>query len=178
MALTYSPASFSNSKLDKALSLIQRSELTEALQILENFPTSDPQFQIVVEEILKLSYRNQDWLRFFSYARYYRKNFEIEPKENRIYLLEPLALLRHCQNEWLENWISAFEASHNERPVELDQMKALSRTRFAGKSSSKDSHAAWKNRLKTHGWWKVKDLEKKQIHPKLMKVQVKNECDS
>jgi len=130
-----------------------------------------------IEHELRSTYQSQDWPRFFSFAQYYRQTFSASER-SQIELLEPLALLRHCQVEILKKLLETLKQT---RPsyAALDQMSALSRTRFKGKKASERDLLS--SPLKSHFEGKsLKKISQNQIgkfDPYRMRIKVENLCE-
>lgn len=152
-------------------------ESIQALEYFENIDKNHPEFQVAVEEILKITYAEKKWETFFSYAQYYRKNFAKETWSD-VFLLEPLALMRHCQNDILTQLINSFKSHDKTNRLELDQMLALSRTQFSGKKALSQPLFRARSRLSGNSLWKTRPEQIGQHHPKKIKIKVRNLCNS
>ena len=124
---------------------------------------------------MKNFYRAQDWPSFFSFAQYYRKHWP-ENELADVQLLELLALLRHCQNDILQVFIDHLRVSQKKYRAELDQIEALSKTQFNGKSTEAKDLQPFKSHLDGKDLWKIKSDQVGKYHPSLLKIEVKNLC--
>lgn len=93
--------------------------------------------KVETENLMKTYYRNQEWSRFFAYAQFYRNRWKASEK-SEVQLLEALALLRHCQNSTLEKLLVFLRKEMPLHRETLNQIAALSRTRFKGKKVSEN----------------------------------------
>ncbi|MBN8556016.1 MAG: hypothetical protein J0L93_11265 [Deltaproteobacteria bacterium] len=128
-----------------------------------------------VEEQLKNFYRAQDWPSFFSFAQFYRKHWS-EKELGDVQLLELLALLRHCQNDVLQVFIDHLRSSQKKYHAELDQIEALSKTQFNGKSGSDNSLQPLNAHLRGKDLWKTDHDKVGKYPPSSIKIKVKNLC--
>lgn len=176
-ALIFSPASLPASEVELKEAIRVRQDLgpQEALERFEKISVKDPQFKIVVEEVLKITYALQDWNRFFSYAQFYRKTYPLKGLSS-VFLLEPLALMRHCQNETLNQFIETYQIQAGQILPEMTQMKALSQTRFKGKASKTQSNPQTRSRLAGSSLWRTEKSLVGQVHPRKLKIRVENQC--
>lgn len=142
----------------------------------EQIKAQDPQFKIAVEELLKITYSKKEWPKFFSYAQYYRKRWPPEDL-NEVYQLELLALLRHCQNQTLEQLIESYTQALGSRPAVFSQILALSKTRFSGKPTATESGYNIKSHASGSALWKSDKKWIGKTHPSNLRVKVKNICD-
>jgi len=146
---------------------LQASEIRSYYESLEE---SDERFMPAVEELMKITYAEQDWRSFFAYAQYYR----IKGIESDTYLLELLALLRHCQNQVLEELIQSYR-KNKDRP-EYDQILSLSHTVFKGKKVNTQPSYELKSRSQGDALWKINSKWIGRQHPSKIKIKVKNLC--
>jgi len=162
------------SEIQKALSL-RKTKPKVFQETLEALPSSSPYYQIVVEELMKFFYQKQDWPSFFSYAEYYRKSWPFFERSD-VYMLELLALLRHCQNDILFELIHEYRHKLKKIPPELDQMEALAKTKFKGKASKEKKNLALKERLSANSLWKTNSSLVGKVNPSQLQIRLENKC--
>ncbi|MGA0164559.1 MAG: hypothetical protein ACO3LE_10015 [Bdellovibrionota bacterium] len=165
----------SSNKVEHALSYLPANS-AKAIAIFESVSQEDPDFQLVVQELMKLFYREQNWPKFFAFSQYHRVRWgKTNPSE--IQLLEALALLRHCQNTLLQALIEELEASPNSFQAELDQIKSLSRVSFEKPRGSKKMPSNIANHFSGTSTWPTKKQALTKAHPAQLRVEVKGLCD-
>jgi hypothetical protein len=124
---------------------------------------------------MKLHYKDQNWPSFFSYAQYYRSNFSSSGL-SKVSMLEGLALLRHCQNNLLEQLLLEWKGQAWLSESLEKQLGSLSRTRFKGKearATSDEGSLYWKGAsLK-----KSNTRELSKSHPKNFYLKVESQCE-
>lgn len=150
------------------------------MQKLAALSSQDSNYRLSIEELMKFHYARAEWSKFFAYAQYYRKNFSPD-SQSRVALLEPLALLRHCQYEILMPLVSSMRKKHPRWSQELDQVMALANTRFDGKATSSPEGGALKLHAEGRTLWKtdadIIDRKRDKIHPRHISIKVANKCD-
>lgn len=162
--------------LKKALLLTDKKP-HEALKVLQSdqLKADLKYYQISVEEIIKLYYQAENWPRFFAYVQFYRKAFS--KKQNpKIQVLELLALLRHCRADLLGAMISYYKKHSPPLSYALDQIEALSKTRFKGKKANQESESKIALHLSGESLWKIDHKLFKNKDPSKLKVYVENKC--
>jgi hypothetical protein len=153
----------------------EKNDPTAAEELLLKIESRDPDFKQSVEELIKIYYRKSEWPSFFAYAQYYRKRYS--PKErNQTQLLELLALLRHCQNEILFQLVTAYKMEIPKYTEQLDQMMALSRTRFRSKQAAPGDLKSLESHLGGVSLWPLAASEMTRVDPRKLKVRVENLC--
>ncbi|PIR23788.1 MAG: hypothetical protein COV44_01165 [Deltaproteobacteria bacterium CG11_big_fil_rev_8_21_14_0_20_45_16] len=146
-------------------------QASESRAYYESFEESDVNFMVAAEELMKITYAEQDWRSFFAYAQYYR----IKGIQSDTYILELLALLRHCQNAILEELIATYRKT-KDRP-EYAQILALSRTVFKDKKGGTQPSYELKSRAQGDALWKLNSEWIGKHHPSKIKIKVKNLCE-
>ncbi len=147
----------------------------EARRKLETLSVADPQFQYSIEELMKLTYRLHDWPSFFAYAQFYRKYWK-SSERSEVQLLEPLALLRHCQNDLLHSLSEELKAGDPKLTDALAQMEHLSRTTFKEKASPSKAKSGFTKHLEGTSLWKLNSSAIEKTHPRKIKIRVENKC--
>lgn len=170
-----------------ALIAIDSGDRHGAYKLLENIPSSDPDFASAVGEIQKLHYRHQDWRKFFAYAQFYRLKYlseEARPVSGRLIALEAMALAKHCR--WSNaDGILAWAQSQRRRMTQDDWSEVEAAGHFvdlqrkvpgaatAAHEDQKKVAAAFTREQA----WKIEAKALAAIgHPKVLSVNVKSEC--
>jgi hypothetical protein len=132
----------------------------------------------VVEDDLRETYQSQKWEKFFAYARYYREGLD-SSQQSEVILLEPLALLRHCQGEAVESVAAAIEKDHPGFKDSLSQMRALAQTRFAGKQAKRagEHDSGFVKHFKGKQLQKLKKVDWTKVDPQKLIIRVENLCE-
>lgn len=167
-------ATHSSDALKRAFKLEEKNPL-EAQNLLETLKPEDSLFQPAVEEILKTSYRLNDWPRFFAYAQYYRNKWPVA-KRAHVQFLEILALLRHCQNDLVFELTQFYRKNLPHEKELMDQMEALTRTRFQGKKTEGNSLSNFQMHLEGTVLKKTKNSDILRHSPRQLKIKVENLC--
>jgi len=145
-------------------------------EIFLEVPIESSRFKIASEELLKIYYRSEDWPRFFSFAQDYRRRWPLRDRRD-IQTLEVLALLRHCQNEVVEELTSYYKKSKPSLRTMMTQIDALSKTHFRGKGSAAPQKIQpLAMHLSGRTLWRAPTLSPKNLHPKMLRVKVENLC--
>jgi hypothetical protein len=156
--------------------LASKSSELPSRHYLEKLQTDQKAFKNSVEELLKITYAEKDWSSFFSYAQYYRVHWPAAQRSD-VFLLELLALLRHCQNELLTELIEDYRRKLTRIPPELSQLEALSKTHFKGKASEQQTAHGLSQHFKGHSLWKADQDLVGQVHPSRIKIRLENRCE-
>lgn len=135
-------------------------------------------YRTAVEELMKIFYEDQDWPRFFAYARAYRLRFD-SSERSETELLEALALLRHCQAAPLKDLIAQLREEKKESSSTLDRIESLAETRFRGKSASEAKliESPLLAHFKGKAFRKLKSDQTSKFDPAKMRVKVENLCE-
>ncbi len=159
-----------------SLSASHEPSSAEALAYYSLLPLDSPNLKTGIEELMKIHYRDQNWDRFFAYAQYYRLRYS--PRERtEVQLLEPLALLRHCQTRALPNVLAQIKADKPELRSHIERIQALAETRFKGKKANTVKH---ESPLAAHfeGQFLRKASHDKilKANPHKLRIHVENQC--
>jgi len=165
---------WASTNIEKALKLGGH-QPEKALKIFESIKPSDPHYKVAIEELLKIHYRAENWPSFFAHAQYYRKRWSRQDLAD-VFLLEILALLRHCQNEVVFSLTDAFRKSHPHLSPTFDQMNALARTRFKGKASKTSAPHGLIDYMRGKTRWPLKHSKIDRFKLKELRVKVENQC--
>lgn len=150
--------------------------LTDSSDYLEISKTSE-HFKFAIEELMKISYANSEWSKFFGYAYFYRRSFAAQERSD-VQLLEALALLRHCQNEKLDLLMAELHRDAPHSKNELEQIRALSRTQFKSKIASASSRPSHPLSLHLQGkeLRKIESRNLLQTNPHRLRIPMENLC--
>lgn len=142
---------------------------------LESIGSDALDYKIATEEILKILYAEENWPRYFAYAKFYRNQWPLAELSD-VVLLEPLALLRHCQDEAVLG-LTRFLRSKKNLKSELDQIDALAQTQFKGKKTEGKGLKPLAAYFEGKTLWKADENKVQKLHPKNLAVKVGNRCD-
>jgi len=147
----------------------------ESARLLEQIPSGDPEFRFATEELMKIFYEEQDWERFFAYARYYRSRWASQDW-SEVYLLEPLALMRHCRTETLALVLYLKDQRPQDNAL-LQQIEDLAQIHFESKPVETQTAYSLRQRLRGGSLWPIRLEKIHRQHPAHLRLRVESACD-
>lgn len=129
-----------------------------------------------LETGLRKNYEAGRWEKFFAYALVYRESVPPHSRKD-IQLLEPLALLRHCQTSLVEKAVNNIRKHSPQHESTLQQILALSKTKFKGKATENHSSSPLLAHFEGRQLRKTKPKALNTINPEKMIVRVENLCE-
>ncbi len=187
------PSEAAKPSVQEGVRLAKAGDYEAALSIFEKVSKDDPTFVRALGEIEKIHYRRRDWNRFFAYAFYYQERFVGRPgmREGEFsaptLALEVLALVRHCyKQKAIEKLTTAYRLASTMGVGSTPEL-ALARSYLElAKILPKTMDPVTDTRHLPRGAFQktlLWNLDRKSAidridHPRVLRIEVKNRCES
>lgn len=193
LLLAHAPVDASLAQTDlyeEAIHHLSLNHLDRAHELLEKVEVGSKAFVPALEEIQKIHFIRKEWEKFFAYATFYRKALlskKAEAQKNfssRILSLELMGLARFCHWAVAERLAQASVEFAEELGLDSSELKRtqsiMQLSRWVTTHNQKQQvHSMPGNFFSNRLFWKIEDHSISQVrHPRVLKMKVKNLCES